>query len=98
MKTAISLLVLAVVTLATLPELSTTVDADIGPQTALEHAIHPVPDEDAEAIRGALAGKWKCAIGSFAIGVALVTTAPATGGVTAIAAPVFFNAAAFCLI
>lgn len=98
MKTSISLLVLAAVTLAALTGSFTTTLANIGSQSSPEDTIRVISDETAERIEGALAWKWKCAITSFSMGVGLLTIAPAFGGVPAIAAPAFFNAAAFCLI
>ena len=98
MKKSIIFLVLAAVTMAPLTGSFTAPVSDLGSQSSLGSASRSLSDETAGAIKGALAWKWKCAIGSFAIGVALLTTAPATGGITAIAAPAFFNAAAFCLI
>ncbi|MCY3931649.1 MAG: hypothetical protein OXH70_08015 [Acidobacteria bacterium] len=98
MKTPISVLVVAAVTLAPLTGSFTASIADIGSQSSPEDTIRVISDETAARIEGALARKWKCAITSFSIGVGLLTIAPAFGGVPAIAAPAFFNGAAFCLI
>ena len=98
MKRSLVCVVLTVVTLAPLAGPFTLTVPAIDSQSSPEHTIRPVSDLNAESIKGALARKWKCAIGTFAIGAALLSTAPATGGVTAILAPAFFNAAAFCLI
>lgn len=98
MKTLLAFLVLAAVTMAPLAGPFTATVPDAGSQSSPENAIRPVSDQAAESIRGALAWKWRCAIGAFSLGVAAVSTAPLTGGVSAIAAPFLFNAAAFCLI
>ena len=98
MKTFLAFLVLAAVTMAPLAGPFTATVPDTGSQSSPEDAIRPVSDQAAESIRGALAWKWRCAITSFALGVGALSAAPLTGGVSAIAAPVLFNAAAFCLI
>lgn len=98
MKTSIAILVVGAVTLAPLTGSFTAAATDIGSQSSLEDTIRVISDETAETIEGALAKKWTCAITSFSIGVGLLTIAPAFGGVPAIAAPAFFNGAAFCLL
>ena len=98
MKTSIAALIIATVSLAPLTGSFTVAAADIGSQSSPEDTIRVISDETAATIEGALAWKWKCAITSFAIGVGLLTIAPAFGGVPAIAAPAAFNAAAFCLV
>ena len=98
MKTLIVFLVLAAVTLAPLTGPFTATVPDTGLQSSPESAILPLSDQAAEAIQGALAWKWRCAIAASFVGVGLLSAAPLTGGVSAIVAPAAFNAAAFCLV
>ncbi len=98
MKTPIVFFVLAAVTLAPLtgPFTATVLDSVSPPQSA--DTMRPISDQTAEAIRGALAWKWKCAIVAASVGAGLFAAAFVTAGGAAIAAPFLLNAAAFCLI
>ena len=99
MKTLTAFCLSAAVALATVtvPPTPTALGSESTARSA--DTVLSLSDQTAAGIRGALAGRWKCAIVFGFLGAGLIAGAIVTGGAAvAIAAPFALNAAAVCLI